>query len=69
MISLTSKLLGDSSRPWKVAQYHFTAWPDHGVPEYAGPILSFLKHIKAKHTEDKGPLLVHCRYIKLRPDQ
>lgn len=53
--------LGEDNPPWKVVQYHYTSWPDHGVPEYAGPVLSFLKHIKAKHTKDTGPLLVHCR--------
>ena len=55
---------GGSDPPRRVVQYHFTSWPDYGVPEYAGPILTFLKHIKANHTSlrEKGPLLVHCRY-------
>ena len=22
-----------ASRPWKLKQFHFTSWPDHGVPE------------------------------------
>ena len=50
---------GGSSR--KVTQYHFTSWPDHGVPEYAGPILNYLRRIKAQHKPNKGPILVHCR--------
>ena len=45
-----------------VTQYHFTSWPDHGVPEYAGPILNYLRRIKAQHKLNKGPILVHCRY-------
>ena len=50
---------GGSSR--KVVQYHFTSWPDHGVPEYAGPILNYLRRIKAQHKPNLGPILVHCR--------
>ena len=45
-----------------MTQYHFTSWPDHGVPEYAGPILNYLRRIKAQHKQNKGPILVHCRY-------
>lgn len=62
-----SKLLDGSSPLWKVIQYQFTAWPDHGVPEYAGPILTFIKHIKVKQNQDKHPLLVHCRYDDYKP--
>ena len=46
-----------------VTQYHFTSWPDHGVPEYAGPILNYLRRIKTESKSDTAPLLVHCRYF------
>ena len=46
-----------------VFQIHFRAWPDHGVPEYAGPILTFLHRVNTQLTTSKGPLLIHCRYI------
>ena len=55
-----SAMVIDVSR--EVIQYHFTSWPDHGVPEYAGPILNYMRRLKAKHKSDIGPLLVHCRY-------
>ena len=45
----------------KVTQFHFTTWPDHGVPEYAGPLLQYLRRIKTLHKPKRGPLLVHCR--------
>lgn len=44
----------------KVTQFHFTSWPDYGVPEYAGPLLMFLRRIKSHHKPTKGPLLIHC---------
>ena len=46
-----------------VFQIHFRAWPDHGVPEYAGPILTFLHRVNAQLSTSKGPLLIHCRYM------
>ena len=54
-------------RPLSIAQYHFTAWPDHGVPDYATPILAFHRRVKSKHNPRRGPLLVHCRYMCSRP--
>ena len=45
----------------KVTQFHFTSWPDHGVPEYAGPILNYLRRMKAQMKLSRGPTLVHCR--------
>ena len=50
-----------TERPFKVKQYHYTSWPDHGVPEYAAPMLSFRKRIISHHKTSRGPILVHCR--------
>ena len=47
--------------PLKVTQFHFTSWPDHGVPEYAGPILNYLRRMKAQVKPSKASVLVHCR--------
>lgn len=44
----------------KVTQFHFTSWPDHGVPEYASPLLMLLRRVKSQHKPTKGPILVHC---------
>ncbi|KAL5486467.1 hypothetical protein EMCRGX_G018950 [Ephydatia muelleri] len=44
----------------KVTQFHFTAWPDHGVPEYATSLLAFHRKVKSQHDGSKGPILVHC---------
>ena len=52
---------GESGSSCKVVQYHFTSWPDHGVPEYAGPIHNHLRRIRVQHKPKLGPILVHCR--------
>ena len=44
----------------RVKLFHFTAWPDHGVPDYATPILAFHRRIQSQHKPSKGPILIHC---------
>ena len=55
-----SQMKGESGKPFKTTQFHFTTWPDHGVPDYATPILGFHRRVKSQHKPSRGPLLVHC---------
>lgn len=49
-----------------VYQYHFTAWPDHGVPSDPGCVLNFLHEVNKRQEsiESAGPITVHCRCVK-----
>ncbi|XP_042163915.1 receptor-type tyrosine-protein phosphatase S-like isoform X4 [Oncorhynchus tshawytscha] len=49
-----------SSERREVRQFQFTAWPDHGVPEYPTPFLAFLRRVKACNPPDAGPVIAHC---------
>ncbi|XP_078733033.1 receptor-type tyrosine-protein phosphatase delta isoform X17 [Lampetra fluviatilis] len=49
-----------SNEKREVRQFQFTAWPDHGVPEYPTPFLAFLRRVKTCNPSDAGPMVVHC---------
>uniref|UniRef100_A0A672PKG6 protein-tyrosine-phosphatase n=1 Tax=Sinocyclocheilus grahami TaxID=75366 RepID=A0A672PKG6_SINGR len=44
----------------EISQFHFTGWPDHGVPYHATGLLGFVRRVKAKSPPNAGPIAVHC---------
>ncbi|XP_067867695.1 receptor-type tyrosine-protein phosphatase U isoform X3 [Heterodontus francisci] len=44
----------------EVQQFHFTAWPEHGVPYHATGLLAFIRRVKISYLPDSGPIVVHC---------
>lgn len=54
---------GTESR--SVYHYHFTGWPDHGVPADPGSVLDFLHEVNIcqgglQDQANDGPVVVHC---------
>ncbi|XP_071116947.1 uncharacterized protein [Haliotis cracherodii] len=43
-----------------IKQFHFTQWPDHGVPRDTTALLHFHKVVKDTALPLSGPLVVHC---------
>ncbi|NXC37144.1 PTPRV phosphatase, partial [Campylorhamphus procurvoides] len=45
-----------------VSHLHYTAWPDHGIPESTTSIMTFRELVREhiQRTKDSGPTLVHC---------
>uniref|UniRef100_UPI00398ED632 receptor-type tyrosine-protein phosphatase U isoform X4 n=1 Tax=Pristiophorus japonicus TaxID=55135 RepID=UPI00398ED632 len=44
----------------ELQQFHFTAWPEHGVPYHATGLLAFIRRVKISNPADSGPIVVHC---------
>ena len=44
-----------------VKQFHFTAWPDLGVPEHPASLLRFIRKVETGDPVNAGPIIVHCR--------
>ncbi|XP_075308778.1 receptor-type tyrosine-protein phosphatase mu-like isoform X9 [Odontesthes bonariensis] len=44
----------------EIRQFHFTGWPDHGVPLHATGLLGFIRRVKAKTPPTAGPTVIHC---------
>ncbi|KAK5615165.1 Tyrosine-protein phosphatase non-receptor type 6 [Crenichthys baileyi] len=42
--------------------YQYLSWPDHGVPQEPGGVLSFLTQVNTKQAEypEAGPMIIHC---------
>jgi len=44
-----------------VQQFHFTTWPDHGVPRYPTSLLAFHKKFRGGCSDSpSGPTVIHC---------
>ena len=57
----TFSLQRDNSKEERIVrQFHFTIWPDHGVPEYPSPLLAFVRKVMNSNPNNAGPMIVHC---------
>ena len=43
-----------------VRQFHFTMWPDHGVPLYPTSLLAFHRKFRGCSDNQSSPTVVHC---------
>ena len=44
----------------EIIQYHFTDWPDFGVPENASSMLKFVRRVRNTISPTHGPVVIHC---------
>ncbi|XP_067932758.1 receptor-type tyrosine-protein phosphatase epsilon-like [Watersipora subatra] len=58
-MSKTPERFGQFEKSRAVRQFHFTQWPDHGVPTTTG-LLSFRQRVKQDTARSQAPVIVHC---------
>ncbi|XP_015601110.1 tyrosine-protein phosphatase 99A isoform X3 [Cephus cinctus] len=59
-LKIKKKKNGTNMGERTVLQYHYTSWPDHGVPDHPLPVLSFIRKSSNANGPDAGPIIVHC---------
>lgn len=62
-LKVKKKKHGSNMGERTVYQYHYTGWPDHGVPDHPLPVLSFIRKSSNANPPSAGPIIVHCRYL------
>ena len=45
----------------EVKQFHYTGWPDFGVPDHPHPVIAFIRRINNFKRTTSGPDIIHCR--------
>lgn len=43
-----------------IRQFHYTTWPDHGVPAIISPIIELVRLVRDCQPSEALPVLVHC---------
>ncbi|XP_061057747.1 receptor-type tyrosine-protein phosphatase eta [Eubalaena glacialis] len=51
-----------TSESHPLRQFHFTSWPDHGVPDTTDLLINFRYLVRdyMRHSSPESPILVHC---------
>lgn len=49
----------------EVKQFHYTGWPDFGVPDHPHPVIAFIRRINNFKRTTSGPDIIHCRWAWL----
>ena len=61
MVACANLQASDSENELTVTHMHYTAWPDHGLPQNAMSLISFIGRVRKEHPVSLDqPLLVHC---------
>ena len=51
-----------------MTHFHYTGWPDFGVPEKPQSLIRFVRMVRSRLGTEGGPIIVHCRQVtKLDP--
>ena len=57
MLTILVSLQLDKIQERLVKQFHYTAWPDHGVPSSPSSLLNFVRKSSAANPPNAGPMV------------
>lgn len=46
-----------------IRHFHFTTWPDFGVPDPPQTLVRFVRFFRETVGADQRPIVVHCRLV------
>ena len=46
-----------------VQQFHYSSWPDHGVPTATRPLLDMIALMREYQPQHDPPIVIHCRCV------
>ncbi|CAC5421817.1 PTPRK [Mytilus coruscus] len=58
-IVMVTKLEEERRQERKIHHFHFTQWPDHGVPDSI-KLVKFYRKVRCEKHDTSGPMVVHC---------
>lgn len=61
MTKLMCCLQGEVRR--MIRHFHFTTWPDFGVPDPPQTLVRFVRFFRERIGADQRPIVVHCRLV------
>ena len=50
-------------KPHVVKHFHFTTWPDFGVPTHPSSLVKFVQQVRKEYKDSTAPMVVHCRCV------
>lgn len=59
-LEVTNKSSEGVTETRTVIQFHYSTWPDHGVPPCVTPILELVRLMRDVQATETRPILVHC---------
>ena len=56
----------EACEPLKLKHFHYTTWPDHGVPTHPSSLVKFVQQVRKEYKDSTAPMVVHCRWVWLK---
>ena len=63
LFHILSQASSTHCEPLKLKHFHYTTWPDHGVPTHPSSLVKFVQQVRKDYKDSTAPMVVHCRWV------